>query len=336
MRICLIGDFRTNLNEGFTNVASNLAGELSKDHEVIKLNLWHPFSPNLWSRIRKRRPEIIHYFTKPSLVSFWILKALAIYCGGAKTVMSALHPDALSLERKNIFKSSIPMLKPDLILVQSPGVAKMFTNFGCKIASISNGVDIERFYPHSPQSKQKLREKYGIDREKFVVLHVGHLKRNRNLQIFSQIQGKNTQVLIVASTYRRGSERKLHQELTKSGCIIWEHYFPNIEEIYALADCYLFPSFSGGCILLPLSVVEAMACNLPVISTKFGALPAIFRGDDGLLFAEKEEDFLPLLDKVKTGSMEINTRQKVLPYTWEKIAEATAKIYCKVVNEEGN
>ena len=159
MRICLIGDFRSTLDEGYTNVAYNLHKELAKQHEVIKLNFWHPLSASFWQSLIKARPQIIHYLTAPSIISFWVLRALALYWRGSKTIMSALHPAGLSLQKKMLFKGSIPMLKPDLILAASREMEEMFTNFGCKTGFLPNGVDIDRFHPHTPQSKQQLREK---------------------------------------------------------------------------------------------------------------------------------------------------------------------------------
>ena len=326
----MIGDFRPTLDEGYTNVAYNLHRELVKCHQVMKLNLWHPLSASFWHSLIGTRPQIIHYLTAPSIISFWVLRVLTLYWRGSKTIMSALHPAGLSLRRKMLFRRSIPMLKPDLILAASDEMEKMFTNFGCKTGFLPNGVDIDRFHPHSSQSRHQLREKYGIEPGKFVVLHVGHIKKDRNVQILSQLQDKDKQVLIVGSTYRGGGDEKVQQELEESGCLIWKSYFPNIEEIYAMADCYVFPSQGRGCLLLPLSVMEAMACNMPVISTRFGGLPSIFQEGDGLFFADKVEDFPPLLDRIKAGDVKINTRQKVLPYTWENVTKMLEKAYNEV------
>ncbi len=333
MRICLIGDFRSNLDEGYTNIAHNLVTELARRHDIIKLNPRRPLSAAFWRSIMKERPHVIHYLTAPSMLSFWILKALALYWRGSKTMMSALHPDGFALQGKGAFKKMISRLRPDLILTHSGEMEKMLVNFGCKTAFLPNGVDVERFRPYPSPPKQQLREKYGIDRNKFIILHVGHLKRDRNVQILKQMQDESRQVLIVASTFRGGGDEKLHRELKESGCMVWRGYIPNIEEVYALADCYLFPTLGSGSLLLPLSVMEAMACNLPVISTRFGALPALFQEGDGLFFAQKEEDFLLSLDRIQRGGVKVSTRQKVLPYAWGNVAEELERIYATVVSE---
>ena len=50
-------------------------------------------------------------------------------------------------------------------------------------------------------------------------------------------------------------------------------YIPEVEDIYRLSDLYLFLAESDtAAIEVPLSVLEAMACNLPVICTPFGGL----------------------------------------------------------------
>jgi len=330
MKICLIGDFRRNLDEGFSNISFNLASELAKHHKIMKVDIWRP-SFSDWARIRKEKPDIIHFFTIPSIASFWILKVLGSCGRGSKTVISALHPGALILKNKIIFKKIFFLLKPDLILVQLSEIGQMFVDFGCKVRFLMNGVDTKRFSTSSGEIKKKLRRKYGVDPTKFVILHVGHLKRKRNLQIFNRIQGGNNQVLIVASTYRK-EDKHLHQELAESGCIVWRRYFANIEEIYNLADCYLFPTQRDNCLLVPLSVLEAMSCNLPVISTKFQVLTRIFPEGDGLYFVEKEKDFIYCLENLKANNEEVTTRGKVLSYSWDNIAMELDKIYKELIS----
>ena len=133
-----------------------------------------------------------------------------------------------------------------------------------------------------------------------------------------------------AKLFRSTSTRvkqEIRDELEESRCLVWTDYFKQIEEIYALADCYIFPEVGKkASIVLPLSVLEAMACNLPVISARFGALPEVFSEGGGLIFADGEEDFLKGLGKVKNG-MEVRTREKVLPYSWGEVVSKLEEIY---------
>ncbi|MEM2741205.1 MAG: glycosyltransferase family 4 protein [Nitrososphaeria archaeon] len=249
--------------------------------------------------------------------------------------MSAMHPSLPSF-----FKKLVSLLKPDLTLIQSYETESMFKRLGCRVEFLPCGVDVKKFTPVTAETKIKLRKKYGIEKEKFVILHVGSIKEGRNIQFLTKLQKEDNQVLIIGAT-STGINQKLCQELRKSGCLVWTKYFEHIEEIYGLSDCYVFPvmfkvDFTGrpvsDSIEMPLSIIEAMACNLPVISTKFGALPRIFHEKEGLIYANREEDFLQAVKKIKNG-INVRNREKVLPYSWEKVAEKLQQIYSYLISK---
>lgn len=77
-----------------------------------------------------------------------------------------------------------------------------------------------------------------------------------------------------------------------------------------------------------------MACNLPVITTRFGALPIIFEEGDGLLFAESEREFRNAIENIKDG-VEVKTREKVLSYSWNNIVGRLEEVYAKLIKEKG-
>lgn len=328
MRICILGDYSGNLDEGFKNVAFNLTEGLSKHHTVMGLDLKRIFFMRFWRDIKDFRPEIIHYITGPSTKSFVILKVLALYLKDVTRIASALHSSSLS--KGPFSKKLMSLLKPDIILTQSHESEEMFNAMGCRTQFLANGVDTAKFIPVSKEVKERLREIYGIEKDKFVVLHVGHIIKVRNLHIFNKIQGGKNQVIIAASTHRRINQ-KIYGGLKESGCTVLRGHLKNIEELYALSDCYIFPVMKGYSLFTPLSVLEAMSCNLPVISAKFEGLTSLFEEGNGLLFAEKEEDFINKLEKIKFHDTEIKTRERVLPYSWENIVKELEKGYTAVL-----
>lgn len=328
MKICIISNYSGSLGEGMRNVAFHLNKELSKRHEVLHLSLDTIFSKGFWKKIKDFNPQIIHYVPGPSIKSFMIVRIIKFYNKHAKTVMSAIWPNLHPFDKK-----IIPLLKPDLILIQSYETERMFIKLGCETKFLPTGVDIERFIPVAKHDKEKLREKYLLDKEKFVILHVGPIKRGRNIQILNklQLEEDNNQVIIIGSTIEH-IEQDIYKSLEESGCIIWRTYFKNIEDIYALSDCYVFPTIDKlNSVELPLSIMEAMSCNLPVISTRFGAVPRIFDEGDGLIFVEKEEDFAYELKKIKNSDMKIRTREKVLSHSWQNIFRKLEEIYSEVL-----
>lgn len=337
MRICIIGDCAGNIDEGMKKAALHLSQELSQNHQVLLVNPRRMLSKSFWKDIKGFNPQIVHYIPGPSIISFVIVKAVASYCKNSRTVMSAMHPAFYGLRGfsyspynafSSIFKPLIPLFKPNLILVQSPQSEKMFTKLGCKTQFLPNGVDTEKFIPASNTTKKKLRKKYGIGEGNFVILHIGSIKRWRNVGLLRKLQKQNNQVLIIGST-STGRDKGLCQHLQQEGCLIWTGYVENIEEVYALSDCYVFPTMDDriGSIEMPLSILEAMSCNLPVISTRFGALPKVFEEGNGLIFAQTEEEIHQGIETIRDGNIKIKTRKKALVYSWESVAKELGEIY---------
>ena len=328
MRICLLGEYSGDLDEGMRKVSFHLASELSKEHQVLTLDLRNVFTKDFWKDIKNFNPDIIHYIHGPSIKSLVLLKLISLYCRDTKTVMSAMHPSFSFLS-----KWFIPLFKPNIVLVQSSKTEEMFRKLGCEIEFLPCGVDVKKFRPIKSKTKEELRGKYGIGKDKFVILHIGSIKEGRNVQLVEKLQKENNQVVIVGAVSTE-IDKSLTQQLKNSGCLVWAEYFKNIEEIYALSDCYLFPTSPENklsAIEMPLSVLEAMSCNLPVITTKFGALPRAFKEGDGLFFVENENDIFTVLERIKNTNMKVKTREKVLPYSWENIGKRLEEIYLNLM-----
>ncbi|MFC2052216.1 glycosyltransferase family 4 protein [Chloroflexota bacterium] len=332
VKICLISNYSGQLDEGIGNIAFHLAQELSTHHDILHLRLvgWADLLPDrsFWRDIENFKPQIIHYVRGPSIQSLILMKILKSYSKGAKTVMSTTQPKFSSFSR-----SFIPLLKPNLVLTQSCETEAEFARYNCQTKFLPNGVHTRRFVPVSHDVKHTLRIKYGLPEQKFIILHVGHIKRGRNIQILSEMnREQDNQVLIVGST-SVPVEPDIFLSLKSGGCIVLDNFFEDIQELYNLSDCYIFPTIDKlNSIEMPLSVMEAMSCNLPVLTTRYGALPRVFAEGEGFYFAEKYEDFIHLLTKVQNDNEEIKTRGKVLPYSWQNISQRLGEIYHEVLN----
>lgn len=335
MRICLLGEYNGNLDEGMRKSFYYITNELSKRHDLLPLDVRKVTAKSFWRNLKTFNPQIVHFFPGATIKSFLLLKIISLYCHDAKTVISILQPYF------TISRHLISFIRPDLTLVQSERMEEFFNGMNCKTEFLPlGGVDVERFNPKLKESKNELREKYGVDTDKFVVLHVGSIKKGRNVLVLKKLQERNNNQVIIVGAVSQGIHHEILHKLEKAGCRVWRKYFERVEEVYALSDCYVFPTIlkndsmgnaTADSIEMPLSVLEAMACNLPVISTRFGALPRLFDGEAGLFFVDGEPDFAGALENIKCGEIAINTREKVLPYSWEAIGKKLEEYYAGLI-----
>lgn len=189
-----------------------------------------------------------------------------------------------------------------------------------KAVYLKTGVDTSRFVPASTGKKQKLREKYKAAAGKKVLLHVGHLKKERNIEQLLKASSCYHVFLVVSSVTEQERDRQLERELAERPyTTIIDAYLDHIEEVYQMADVYFFPvQAAGNCIDVPLSVLEAAACNIPVVTTDYGEMKE-FRGQKGFYFLESmDSDSLNAAFDQMSEMEGCQNRQAVMAYDWEQ------------------
>jgi len=109
----------------------------------------------------------------------------------------------------------------------------------------------------------------------------------------------------------------------------------NIEKYYQAADCYVFPTIDPKfCVQIPISIVEAMACGLPVVATRFEGLPLFFpEGYPGLTYVDdlrmlhtKVHDILSFSARPEPERLEL--------FNWKNIAMGLRQFYLEILRNE--
>ncbi len=187
---------------------------------------------------------------------------------------------------------------------------------GIETIYLKTGIDCSKFIPCSGEEKEKKRAKYGYTLEDKIVLHVGHLKEGRNVDKLLNIPDDYCVILVISSVTEKDEILEMRLRERKNIKII-DEYIPNIEEIYQIADVYLFPvQEKQNCIDIPLSVLEAISCNIPVVCTNYGELNE-FKGQNGFCFID---DFSQSsIENAIKDSLICdckNIRESAIPYDW--------------------
>lgn len=187
-----------------------------------------------------------------------------------------------------------------------------------RIKRIRAGVDTERFVPAEKHRVAEIKRKYGFSPDRPVVLHVGHMNEGRNISELMKFSEEYQIVLVTSTLTKNEEDKQLKAKL--SGCSnikIIDKYIPEISEIYQMADVYFFPVVEeGNCIDVPLSCLEAAACNKPVVTTEFGEMKE-FKGKGGFFFIDsfEPEELEGLINEaLECGKEDI--RSAVSHYDW--------------------
>lgn len=259
-------------------------------------------SASVKKAIRDFNPDVMVYFpfASSTFASYLRHKVLSQYANNAKSVLIALQPKELKSWQKLIVK----LIRPKHALTPSPKLKEFWDEIGIPNTLFPLLTDLNIFKPSSnPADKIKLRKKYGLPPNDYIISHMGHLNEGRNLKSLIPLQKSGCQVVVVGSSSTPKDSigpAALKEELLSNGIIILDGYIENIQEVYQLSDLYIFPVIAKtGSIGMPLSIMEARASGIPVLTTDFGSLKHYLGDDNSSIWYSQPEDFLNVIDEIK-------------------------------------
>jgi glycosyltransferase involved in cell wall biosynthesis len=162
-----------------------------------------------------------------------------------------------------------------------------------RIHCIDNGID---FPVADADGAAMLRDELGIAGDARVFAAVARLSAEKNLamllQAFAPVarQAPGAVLLLVGDGPERGALRRLSDELGLGTQVRFLGSRDDMGAIYALIDCLVLPSLTEG---MPLVVLEAMACGLPVLASAVGDIPRLLaHAEHGRLVPAGDRDAL--------------------------------------------
>ncbi len=147
-----------------------------------------------------------------------------------------------------------------------------------RIRVLSNGIDTQLFSPR-PELRRSVLEKAGVPTSRFILGTVGrlvpikdHITLLKAAELLAQ-RGVDVHVLIAGA----GPELTRYQTfLERSPALMNRVTFlgsrDDVAEILNGMDVFVLPSFSEG---MSNTLIEAMACELPVLATRVGGNPEV-------------------------------------------------------------
>lgn len=288
--------------------------------------------------IKQFKPDVLHahYAT-----SYGLIGALSRF---HPFVISAWGTDVMKFPQKNIINKTIlkyNLLKADAICATSNTIneyLKPVTNKTINI--IPFGVDVSEF------SKKQVNSLF--DNDTFVVGSIKPLEKLYNTDVlikaFAKVKtkypNKKIKLLIIGegsqmeSLVKLTSELSIKQEVTFTGRIAFSEVANYFNMLDVLVNISNYESFG-------VSVIEAMACQKPVIATNTGGLKEIIENSNfGSLVevgnveqtAQEIEKYL-LDENLKNRVGEAARKKVVEKYNWEDNIKQMIDVYRALINK---
>ncbi len=194
------------------------------------------------------------------------------------------------------------------------------------------------------KSNQNLRKKYSLNKTDRIILFVGSDESKKNfftlLKAFSELKEENLVLVKIGSkwAFNKKNQRKKFEEFIKEKNLQEKVKFfdflpeQDLIDFYFESEVFVCPSFFEG---FGLTLIEAMACGCPVISSNKTSLPEI-AGNSALFFNPENQTELKeklseiLKDKKLQKGLIRKGFQNIKRFNWNKSAKKLVQIYSEI------
>jgi len=293
---------------------------------------------------RKEEPDIVHANNR---FFFTTLCAAALKGLVHRPLITTFHLGPIFFERR-LLNTAIRAYEgtacklivglSDMIIAVSKAVKAQAVLLGAEpsdVAVIPNGVDSSEFKPGGT------RDPKGPKR----IACVGRLIHNKGVQFLVEAaplvlaSHPDVEFVIVGEGPMREHLVRMTEKLGVKHAFRFVGKVPSVADV--LRECHLFvrPSLTEG---MPLTVLEAMACGLPVVASSISGTPeVVLDGETGMLVEAGNvgqlADAITKLLSDESYAMKIGYNALRLVkehYSWDNTAELTLRVYEEVLAAE--
>ena len=209
-----------------------------------------------------------------------------------------------------------------------------------KSVTISNGVDLEKFYP---VLKTEARQRLGLPLNRRIVLSVGRIVENKGyhliVEALSQWRATGQEVPYLVVVGGAADEALYPAQLTATIArfgmqadvfLAGAQRNETLRDWYCAADVYCLASATEG---WPNVLLEALACGTPVVATNTWGTPEIICSEDYGLLVERSAE--SIAQGLQTALAKEWKSQVMVAYaathTWQNVAEQVVKNFEQVL-----
>lgn len=207
-----------------------------------------------------------------------------------------------------------------------------------EIHVIPNFVDVNRF---TLSNKEHFRKMLAPNGEK-ILAHVSNFRKVKRVEdvikTFYKVRKQmRCKLLMIGDGPERQPMEQLCRELDTCDDIRFLGKQEKLEEILSITDLFLLPSAYES---FGLAALEAMGCQVPVVSSNAGGIPEInIHGVTGFLTEVGDVDAMAkyslelLQDEVKLNQFKKNALEQALKFNIDSIVPIYENLYNKVLDQ---
>ncbi len=205
-----------------------------------------------------------------------------------------------------------------------------------EIEVIPNFIDLQKF----KKQKKDHFKKAICPNDEMLIVHISNFRKVKRVQdvvnIFANIRKEvPSKLLMIGDGPERNHTEALCRELNICDDIRFLGKLEAVEEVLSVADLFLMPSEKES---FGLAALEAMACEVPVISSNVGGVPELnIQGVTGFLsnvgdIEDMTRKALFILDKNNLPTFKANALARAKEFDIEKILPLYESYYQKVID----
>jgi UDP-glucose:(heptosyl)LPS alpha-1,3-glucosyltransferase len=207
-----------------------------------------------------------------------------------------------------------------------------------RIRVIPNGVDNERYSPATPEVRESVRKQFDLV-DKTVFLFAAHNPRLKGLRPLLKAFAKPITERPDLRLVVLGKEPDLDsvdfvRTQRLADAVIFAGFVNDTAPWFAAADAFVLPTYYDAC---SLTVLEACACGLPVITTRHnGAAELLTSGREGRVIQQADdtgaltEALIELADPAVRARMRLHTLALASRCTFERNVDELENVYMEI------
>jgi glycosyltransferase involved in cell wall biosynthesis len=299
--------------------------------------------------LTRKKYDLVHFHgaSIPLIISLPLLKLLGKKVI-AKVLASGLGTEAGSLRGRYLFLGNMMayiLKNVDLFIAISQEIALGLRSDGVrpeKIVRVMNFVDTKQFYPVNCEEQNMLKIALSADKN-IVINFTGRIVERKGIDVlinaFAQagnlLQSSST-LIIIGTGFDEDKLRNLASKLGITNNVRFLGHSREVVKYYQASDIFVLPSYAEG---MPNSLLEAMACGLPVIASRIGGVVDVVEdGKSGILVEPGDVSGLAsamvrlLKDAELRQRLGAEARKRIVEgFSIDRMAEEYIKLYGELI-----